>query len=142
MGDMMAARLTHRGVAGVVTDGGYRDCAAIAGTGLPCYQRQAAPPATPIALHPIALDEPVGCAGVAIYPGDVLVGDADGVAVIPAHLVAEVADAALDQVEYEEFAARHIARGRSILGLFPATAASRAEYDTWVAASRPDLPEN
>lgn len=53
-----------------------------------------------------------------------------------------MADAALDQVEYEEFAARHIARGRSILGLFPATPASRAEYDTWVAAGRPELPEN
>lgn len=139
MGDMMAARLRHRGVSGVVTDGGYRDSAAIATTGLPCYQHRNAPPATPIALHPIALDEPVGCAGVAVYPGDVLVGDRDGVAVIPYHLVAEVADAALDAVEYEDFAARHIARGRSIFGLFPATPDSRAEYDTWVAAGRPEM---
>lgn len=139
MGDMMAARLRRRGAAGVVTDGGYRDSAAIRDTGLPCYQQRNAPPATPIALHPVALDEPVGCAGVAVYPGDVLVGDRDGVVVIPRHLVDEVADEALDAVQYEEFAALHIARGRSIFGLFPATPDSRAEYDEWVAAGRPEL---
>lgn len=139
MGDMMAARLRYRGVSGVVTDGGYRDSAAIAATGLPCYQVRNAPPATPIALHPVALDEPVGCAGVAVYPGDVLVGDRDGVVVIPRHLVAEVAEEASAAVEYEEFAAQHIARGRSIFGLFPATPDSRREYDEWVAAGRPEL---
>lgn len=139
MGDMMAARLRFRGVSGVVTDGGYRDSAAIAETGLPCYQVRNAPPATPIALHPIALDEPVGCGGVAVYPGDVLVGDRDGVVVIPRDLVAEVADEALDAVEYEQYAAQHIARGRSIFGLFPATPESRREYDEWVAAGRPEL---
>jgi regulator of RNase E activity RraA len=139
MGDMMAARLKYRGAAGVVTDGGYRDSTAIAATGLPCYQVRNAPPATPIALHPVALNGPVGCAGVAVYPGDVLVGDQDGVAVIPAHLAEEVADEALAAVEYEAFAARHLALGRSIFGLFPATPESRAEYDAWVAAGRPEL---
>ncbi|TFW32906.1 dimethylmenaquinone methyltransferase [Massilia horti] len=139
MGDMMAARLKMRGVAGVVTDGGYRDAPAIRATGLPCFQQRSAPPATPLALHPVALNEPVGCAGVAIYPGDVIVGDGEGVVAIPRHLADEIAIDALDAVEYEEFAAQHIARGRSILGLFPATMESRAEYDTWVAAGRPPL---
>lgn len=139
MGDMMAARLMFRGVSGVVTDGGYRDTPAIRATGLPCYQKQTAPPATPIRLHPLSLNEPVGCAGVAVYPGDVIVGDGDGVVVIPAELVAEVADEALDAVEYEEFAAAQIATGRSILGLFPATPDSRVEYDEWVAAGRPNI---
>ncbi|MFF3503392.1 dimethylmenaquinone methyltransferase [Streptomyces sp. NPDC003247] len=139
MGDMMAARLRHRGAAGVVTDGGYRDSAAVRDTGLPCYQRGNAPKATPIALHPVSLDEPVGCGGVAVYPGDVLLGDSDGVVVIPRALAAEAADEALDAAEYEEFAALHISRGRSILGLFPATADSRQEYDEWVAAGRPGL---
>jgi len=140
MGDMMAARLAHRGVAGAVTDGGFRDTAAIARTGLPCYQRESAPVATPIRMHPIAIDEPIGCAGVAVYPGDVLVGDGDGVAVIPRHLVVEIAESALAAVEYEEFAAREIARGRSILGLFPATPESRVEYDAWIAEGCPDHP--
>lgn len=139
MGDMMAARLRYRGVSGVVTDGGYRDCGAIRETGLPCYQRDNAPKATPIALHPVALDEPVGCGGVAVYPGDVLLGDSDGVAVIPRDLVTEVAAEAADQTAYEEFAALELRRGRSLFGLFPATPESRLEYDTWVAAGRPGL---
>jgi len=139
MGDMMAGRLKFRGIKGVVTDGGYRDAPAILDVGLPCFQKQAAPPATPIAMHPIDLDVPVGCAGVAIYPGDVIVGDGEGVVAIPAALVDEVAEQALDTFEYEEFAAKHIARGRSIFGLFPATPESRVEYDKWVAAGRPEL---
>lgn len=137
MGDLMAARLRYRGVSGVVTDGGYRDSPAIKEVGLPCYQRENAPPATPIALHPVSIGEPVGCAGVAVYPGDVVVGDGDGVVVIPRHLVAEVAAEALDASEYEEYAAAQIARGRSIFNLFPATAESRAQYDEWVARGRP-----
>ncbi|GAB2790535.1 ribonuclease activity regulator RraA [Streptomyces chlorus] len=137
MGDMMAARLKHRGVSGVVTDGGYRDSAAVRETGLPCYQRDNAPKATPIALHPVALDEPVGCGGVAVYPGDVVLGDGDGVVVIPQDLAAEVAAEAAEAAAYEEFAALEIQRGRSLFGLFPATPESRQEYDTWVAAGRP-----
>lgn len=139
MGDMMAARLVFREAAGVVTDGGFRDGDGIRATGLPCFQRGPAAPATPIRLHPISIDEPVGCAGVAVYPDDILVGDADGVAVIPRHLVEQVAAEAVAAVEYEEFALAHIERGRSILGLFPATADSRREYDAWVAAGRPAL---
>ncbi|MBO3276945.1 RraA family protein [Pseudomonas schmalbachii] len=141
MGDMMAARLKFRGAAGVITDGGYRDAPAIREVGLPCFQRQAAPPATPIALHPIELNGPVGCAGVPVYPGDVIVGDGEGVVCIPHHLADEIAVEALDAVEYEAFAALHIARGRSILGLFPATPESYAEYQQWVAAGRPAIQE-
>ena len=138
-GDLMTLRMRQRQVAGVVTDGGFRDTPAIRETGLPAYQRQSAPPATPIAMHPVELNGPVGCAGVAIYPGDVLVGDAEGVVAIPRHLVEEIAEEALDAAEYEQFAEQHIARGRSIFGLFPATPESRKEYDGWVAAGRPPL---
>ena len=142
MGDMMATRLRRRGVAGVVTDGGYRDAAGIAATGLPCYQAESAPPATPIALHPVALDEPVGCAGVAIYPNDIIVGDRDGVVVVPRHLLVEVAQAAYDAHQYEQFAELQIRAGRPIFGLFPATPESRIEYDAWVAAGRPHPEES
>lgn len=137
MGDMMAARLKFRGVEGVVTDGGYRDAPAIRDIGLPCYQQRSAPPATPIAMHPIELNGPVGCAGVAIYPGDVIVGDGEGVVAIPRALVDEIAEEALDAAEYEEYAALQIAKGRPIFGLFPATPESRKEYDRWTAAGRP-----
>lgn len=131
MGDMMATRLKYRNVSGVVTDGGYRDSPAIHAIGLPCFQKHNAPPATPIALHPISLNEPVGCGGVAVYPGDIIVGDGDGVVVIPQHLVDEVADEAVDAFEYEEFAAIQIQQGCSIFEVFPATVDSRAEYERW-----------
>jgi regulator of RNase E activity RraA len=140
-GDLMAARLKKRGVAGLVTEGGFRDTPAIRKTGLPAYQFRSAPPATPIAMHPVELDRPVGCAGVAVYPGDVLVGDGDGVVVIPWHLVDEVAGDAVAAVEYETFAELQIARGRSIFEVFPATPESRTEYERWVAAGRPALEE-
>lgn len=138
MGDMMATRLVHRGVAGVVTDGGYRDASAIRATGLPCYQRGSAPAATPIAMHPIALNEPIGCAGVAVYPGDVLVGDADGVVVIPQHLADQVAAEAYDAVQYEQFASQQLRDGASLFGTFPATTESRKQYDEWVASGHPE----
>ena len=140
-GDLMAARLRKRGVAGLVTDGGYRDTPAIRKTGLPAFQYRSAPPATPIAMHPVELNGPIGCAGVAVYPGDVVVGDGEGVVVIPRHLVEEVADDAIDAVEYEAFAELQIAHGRSIFEVFPATEASRREYDAWAAAGRPVLEE-
>lgn len=139
MGDMMALRLKMRGVAGVVTDGGFRDSPGIRTTGLPGFQRESSGPATPIALRPIEFNTPIGCAGVPIYPYDVLVGDGEGVVAIPRHLADEVADEAFAAVEYEEFVAEHLKRGRSIFGLFPATPDSKAEYERWVAAGRPPL---
>ena len=141
MGDMMALRLKVRGVAGVITDGGFRDTPGIRATGLPCFQRVPSGPATPIALSPVEFNAPVGCAGVAVYAGDVVVGDGEGVVCIPRALVEEVAAEASANVDYEVFAAAHIARGRSIFGLFPATAESRQEYERWVAAGRPSLED-
>ncbi len=137
MGDMMALRLKVRGVAGVLTDGGFRDTPGIRATGLPCFQARNSGPATPIALSPVEFQVPVGVAGVAVFPGDVIVGDAEGVVCVPSHLVEEVAAEAAANADYEVFVAAHIRRGRSIFGLFPATAESRSEYDAWVAAGRP-----
>jgi regulator of RNase E activity RraA len=130
-GDLMAARLKYRGVAGMVTDGGFRDTAGIVATGLPAFQRDAAPAATPIALHPADMDVPVGCGGVAVYPGDVIFGDSDGVVVIPPKFLAEVVAAAVATADYEVFAAAQVAEGRSLFGLFPATPASTDEYRSW-----------
>lgn len=136
-GDIMVARLAQRGAKGIVTDGGFRDTPSIARIGLPAFQRETAPPATPIALHPLELDGPIGCAGVAVYPGDVIVGDDEGVVAIPSHLAAEVAEAAFEQTQYELFVETQIPRGRPLYGLFPGTTESRADYDRWVAAGRP-----
>lgn len=139
MGDMMALRLKYREVVGVVTDGGFRDTGEIRKIGLPCYQKESAPPATPISLHPVELNGPIGCAGVAIYPGDFIVGDSEGVVAIPAHLTAEIAIEAQAVFEYEEFAAAHLKKGRSLFGLFPGTEESQKEFKDWVAAGKPDI---
>jgi len=139
MGDMMALRLKVRGVAGVVTDGGYRDVPGIRETGLPCFQRATSGPATPVWLHPVEFNTPVGCNGVAVYPGDVIVGDGEGVVVIPRHLAAEIAEEAATNADFEQFAALHVAAGRSIFGLFPATESGRQEYQQWLDAGRPNI---
>lgn len=136
MGDMMALRLSVRGVAGVITDGGFRDCPGIRSTGLPCFQRQGSGPATPITLHPVEFNAPVGCAGVAVYPGDVIVGNGEGVVAIPHQLADEIASEVAKETEYEEFVADQLSRGRSIFGLFPATAASRREFEKWKSETR------
>lgn len=137
MGDMMALRLHVRGVAGVITDGGFRDAPGIRATGLPCFQRENSGPATPIWLHPVEFNTPVGCAGVAIYPGDIIVGDGEGVVAIPRDIVREVAEEAALSAEYEVFVAMHLRRGRSIFGLFPGSEQSKSEYHQWVADGCP-----
>jgi regulator of RNase E activity RraA len=138
-GDMMAMRLHARGAAGFVTDGGFRDATGIRQTGLPAFHRAPATPATSIALHPAELNGPIGCAGVAIFPGDIIVGDPNGVVAIPAHMAAEVAREAYEAAQYEVFAEMHLSRGRSLFGLFPSTLESMAEYRAWVDAGRPKL---
>ncbi len=130
-GDIMVSRLQQRGVAAAVTDGGFRDTPDIRKLGFPAHQRQAAVPSSPITLHPADLNLPVGCGGVAVFPGDILVGDADGVAVIPAEIANDVAGEAWAQTRYEEFVTEKVAEGRSIFGLFPAEAAALEEFRTW-----------
>jgi len=130
-GDLLIARLKARGAAGIVTDGGYRDVAGVVNTGLPAYQKQTASPASPIVHHAADLNLPIGCAGVAVYPGDIVVGDREGVVVFPAKFAEEVAREAHEATLYEEFADAEIRGGRSIFGLFPATDESRAQYQEW-----------
>ncbi len=131
-GDLLIGRLKARGVAGIVTDGGYRDIAGILKVGLPAYQHRTASPASPIVHHAADLNLPIGCAGVAVYPGDVIVGDGEGVVAIPAHLAEQVAQDAYEATRYEQFAELEIAAGRPIFGLFPATETSSAEYRAWL----------
>ena len=129
-GDIMVGRLKARGAAGAVSDGGFRDTPDIAALGFPVFHTAPAPPSSPIALHPADLGLPIGCGGVAVYPGDIVVGDREGVVVIPAALAAEIAGEAAEMTEYEAFAAAKVAEGRSIFGLYPAGEAALAEYAT------------
>lgn len=120
-GAILVTRLMKRGVAGVVTDGGFRDAAEIAALGFPAYhQRPSAP--TNLTLHQaIEINGPIGCGDAPVFPGDVILGDSDGVIVIPAHLADEIADEAVEMTAFEDFVTEQVHAGKGILGLYPAT---------------------
>ena len=120
-GSILVARLMKRGVAGVVTDGGFRDSADIARMGFPAYhQRPSAP--TNLTLHQaIDINVPIGCGDAPVFPGDTILGDADGVMVIPAELTDEIADEAFEMTAYEDFVTEQVRAGKGIFGLYPAT---------------------
>ncbi len=131
-GGILVSRLMKRGVAGVVTDGGFRDSPDIAKLGFPAYhQRPSAP--TNLTLHQaIDINVPIGCGDVAVWPGDVVVGDAEGVIVIPADIADEVAAEATEMTVFEDFVQEKVLEGRSILGLYPPTEEqSRTEFAAW-----------
>ena len=131
-GGILVSRLMARGVAGVVTDGGFRDAAEIAGLGFPAFhQRPSAP--TNLTLHQaVDINVPVGCGDAPVFPGDVVVGDNDGVIVLPAHLADELAAEAVEMTAYEDFVTEEVRKGRSILGLYPATEErSLSDFAAW-----------
>jgi regulator of RNase E activity RraA len=131
-GGILVSRLMKRGVAGVVTDGGFRDSPDIAKLGFPAYhQRPSAP--TNLTLHQaVDINVPIGCGDVAVWPGDAVVGDAEGVIVIPADIADEVAAEATEMTVFEDFVQEKVLEGRSILGLYPPTEEqSRTEFAAW-----------
>ncbi|KXF75632.1 hypothetical protein ATN84_16710 [Paramesorhizobium deserti] len=135
-GGILLTRLMVRGVAGVVTDGGFRDSPEIAEMAMPAYHtRQSAP--TNLTLHQaIDLNVPIGCGDVPVFPGDIVVGDDEGVIVLPAHLADEIADEAVEMTAYEDFVMEEVAKGRSIIGLYPATKEeSKQDFAKWRAAN-------
>lgn len=131
-GGILVARLMQRGVAGVVTDGGFRDSPDIARYAMPAYHVQPSAP-TNLTLHEaIEINGPIGCGDAPVFPGDVIVGDAEGVLVIPAHLADEVAAEATEMTVFEDFVQEKVMEGRSILGLYPPTEEkSRADFAEW-----------
>jgi regulator of RNase E activity RraA len=131
-GAILIGRLKARGVAGVVTDGGFRDSAEIAALGIPAYHQRPSAPTNLTLNQAIDIDVPIACGDAPVFPGDVILGDADGVIVIPAHLADEIAAEATEMTAYEDFAAEKVAEGRSLIGLYPATnPASLEEFATW-----------
>src|SRR3954466_2857523 len=134
-GDLYVGRLKARGAAGIVTDGGFRDTDGVFKTGLPAYHRRPSSPPSPIAHRPVDLQLPIACGGVAVYPGDIVVGDRDAVLVIPPDIVEAVAQEALTAYEYEEWAELEVRKGRSLKGLFPAQGEeAKRDYEAWKKA--------
>lgn len=131
LGDILIARLMERGVVGVVTDGAMRDTPQIEPLAFPVYAGGAAAPASFGIHHAVDLDQPLGCGDVAVFPGDVLVGDAEGVVVIPRHLVDEVARDGAEQEQLESWILKEVKSGKGIFGLYPPDDEARARYQSW-----------
>jgi regulator of RNase E activity RraA len=131
LGDILIARLMERGVAGVVTDGALRDTPQIEPLAFPVYAGGAAAPASFGIHHAADLDQPIGCGDVAVFPGDVLVGDAEGVVVIPRHLADEVARDGAEQEQLESWILKEVKAGNGIFGLYPPDDEARARYQSW-----------
>ena len=131
-GSILVTRLMKRGVAGIVTDGGFRDSPEIAELPFPAYHRRPTAP-TNLTLHQaLDVNVPIGCGDAPVWPGDVIVGDREGVVVIPAAIAEAVADEAVEMTAFEDFVIEKVGEGRSILGLYPATEeATRTEFAAW-----------
>jgi regulator of RNase E activity RraA len=130
-GGILVTRLWKRGVEGVVTDGGFRDSPDIADIPMPAYHRRPSAPTNLMLHHAIDLNVPIGCGGVPVYPGDIVVGDGEGVVVIPRHIVAEVAEEAHEMTAFEDFVEERVRGGAGIFGLYPPNEEAKAAFAAW-----------
>ena len=131
-GGILVTRLMMRGVAGVVTDGGFRDSSEIAMLDMPSYHNRPSAP-TNLTLHQaIDINVPIGCGDAPVFPGDVIVGDADGVIVVPAEMADEIANEAAEMTAYEDFVTEQVRAGQTTLGLYPPTDVSNLDaFAVW-----------
>lgn len=131
-GSILVSRLMVRGAAGVVTDGGFRDSPEISRLNIPAYHNRPSAPTNLTHHQALDINVPIGCGDVPVFPGDIVVGDAEGVIIIPAEIADEIADEAVEMTAFEDFVTEEVLKGRSILGLYPATdAQSRDDYAAW-----------
>ena len=131
-GSILVSRLMVRGVAGVVTDGGFRDSPEIAELDIPAYHSRPSAP-TNLTLHQaLDINKPIGCGDVAVWPGDVVVGDREGVIIVPSGIADEIADEAVEMTAFEDFVTEEVLKGRSIIGLYPPTKdQTKADFAAW-----------
>lgn len=132
-GDILCARMAKRGVGALVTDGVMRDVAGVLGTGLPVWCQGAAAPPSVAGLTFVNWQEPIGCGGVAVFPDDVVVADADGAVVIPAALLEHVLATAPEQERMEGWIMDEVYRGEKLPGLYPMNAETKARYEAEMA---------
>jgi regulator of RNase E activity RraA len=131
-GGILLTRLMRRGCAGAITDGGFRDTPEIAEMAFPVYHVRPSAPTNLILHHAVDLEVPIGCGGVGIYPGDVMVGDGEGTVCIPAKIADEVAEEALEQTVVEDFVQEQVEGGAGLFGLYPMLdPAVRERFQAW-----------
>ncbi|UUX48866.1 ribonuclease activity regulator RraA [Nisaea acidiphila] len=133
-GSILVTRLMKRGCAGIVTDGGFRDAPEIAGLDMPAYHNRPSAPTNLTRHQAIELNGPIGCGDVAVFPGDVMVGDGEGVVVIPLHLADAIAAEATEMTAFEDFVTERVFEGEAVIGLYPATTEkAKADFTAWRA---------
>ncbi len=132
-GDILVSRMAKRGVAGLVTDGVMRDGEGVLGTGLPVWAQGVSAPPSIAALTFVGWQEPIGCGGVAVYPGDVVVADDDGAVLIPQAMLEPVIEAAVEQERLEGWLMSEVERGEKLPGLYPPNEETRKRYEAWKA---------
>lgn len=131
-GSILVTRLAKRGCAGVVTDGGFRDAEGIGKLNMPSYHQRPSAPTNLTHHEALDLNVPIACGDVAVFPGDVLVGDGDGVMVIPAHLADEIAEECRGMEIFEDFVMERVTDGEQVIGLYPPTTdRAKADFETW-----------
>jgi regulator of RNase E activity RraA len=139
MGNILVTRMMKRGARAVISDGAFRDGEELRQLDFPVWSAGITA-TTRLSYHHVAdLQVPISCAGVAVYPGDVIHGDADNVSVIPAHLAAELAEICEAQDQLEAYLALRVECGEALWGLYPPSEATRLQYREWVAAGKPAL---
>lgn len=132
-GDILIARLQMRGVAGVVSDGPMRDIAELKKMDFPVFARGSAAPPSYASMIAADAQIPIGCGGVAVLPGDIVIGDADGVVILPAAIAQEVARNAVEQDQLEAYVRMRVEGGDSIVGVYPPNEETKAAYRAWLA---------
>lgn len=135
-GGILATRLMVRGCAGLVTDGGFRDSYEMAEMDMPIYHNRPSSPTNLTHHQAIDINIPIGCGDAPVWPGDVVLGDAEGVVIIPADLADEIAAEAVEMTAFEDFVTEEVRGGRSIIGLYPATNdQTLADFAEWRKAN-------
>jgi len=131
-GAILVSRLMVRGVAGIVTDGGFRDSPDIAKLAIPAYHCRPSAPTNLTRHQALDINVPIGCGDAPVFPGDVIVGDGEGVVVIPAGIAKEIAEEAFEMTAFEDFVSEEVLKGRSIIGLYPPTQPQAlADFAIW-----------
>ena len=135
-GSILVTRLMVRGAEGIVTDGGFRDSAEIAGLDFASYHHRPAAPTNLTMSQAIDINIPIGCGDAPVFPGDIVVGDADGCIVLPAHLADDLADEATEMTAFEDFVGERVRAGQSIRDLYPPTDPTNLDaFKAWRATN-------
>jgi regulator of RNase E activity RraA len=130
-GDILTMRMVRRGVTALITDGAVRDKAGVLKTELPTWCAGVAAPASVNALTFVGWQEPIGCGGVAVFPGDIIVADDDGAVLIPKDLLDFVVTEGEEHERYETWVVSEVEKGVKLPGLYPPNAEAKARYEAW-----------